>query len=97
MKHNRGWFRVDFACRDRVDRHPQCVATLNGIPVHDGQKVFLIRSSDQSWSTGRGHTLYIKDDSFLLTVTGTDASGNSATDTAEPRFGHRGRSWRCYS
>jgi hypothetical protein len=95
-KHHRGWFRIDFACWDKVDRHPVCVADLNGITVTDGQKVFLIWSSDQSWSAQKGHTLYIRDDSFLLTVSGTDASGNSATDTAEPRFLHRGKGWHRY-
>ena len=33
-----------------------------------------------------GPVLFMKDDSFALTVTGTDERGNSATATAEPAF-----------
>ncbi|HSJ84757.1 MAG TPA: ExeM/NucH family extracellular endonuclease [Acidimicrobiia bacterium] len=88
--HDRGWFRVDFSCKDEVDRSPECVADLNGIPVQDGQKVYLIRSPGVPWTFGSGRVLFIKDESFLLTVTGTDDSGNSATDSDEPRFRRRG-------
>lgn len=87
--HDRGWFRVVFSCKDRVDRHPECVADLNGIPVHNGQRVYLIESSGTSWALEKGRVLYLKDDSFVLTATGTDDSGNSASDSAEPRF----RAW----
>jgi predicted extracellular nuclease len=91
--HDRGWFRVVFSCKDRIDRHPECVAELNGIPVHNGQMVYLIESSGTSWALKKGRILYLKDDSFVLTVTGTDDSGNSASDSAEPRFGSRGHHW----
>jgi len=91
--HDQGWFRVDFSCKDEVDRRPECVADLNGIPVQDGQKVYLIRSPGAPWTFGSGRVLIIKDESFLLTVTGTDDSGNSATDSDEPRFRQRGHHW----
>jgi hypothetical protein len=55
--------------------------------------VVLIESSGPPWTLKVHHTLYIKDDSFLLTVTGTDAAGNSSTETAEPYFRHRGIHW----
>jgi hypothetical protein len=38
----------------------------------------------------------VGDDSFLLTVTGTDDSGNSKTATAKPYFKQRDRRWRCW-
>ncbi|MDP9144477.1 MAG: ExeM/NucH family extracellular endonuclease, partial [Actinomycetota bacterium] len=90
---NKGLFRIDFSCKDKIDRDPECVADLNGIEVRDGQKVLLIQSSGTPWTLKVHDTIYIKDDSFLLTVTGTDVAGNSATDTAEPYFRHRGNHW----
>ncbi|HSK06983.1 MAG TPA: hypothetical protein VK990_05635, partial [Acidimicrobiia bacterium] len=93
-RHDRGWFRVEYSCKDRIDRHPECVAELNGIPVHNGQKVYLIESSGTSWALKKGRALYLKDDSFVLTVTGTDDSGNSASESAEPSFRSRGHHWR---
>jgi hypothetical protein len=64
--------------------------------VRDGQKVFLERSSRHPWAAKKGHVLYVRDDSFLLTVTGTDDSGNSKTATAKPYFKQRDRRWRCW-
>jgi hypothetical protein len=96
VRYDKGWFRVDFSCHDRVDRRPTCVAYLNGIRVRDGQKVFLERSSRHPWAAKKGHVLYVRDDSFLLTVTGTDDSGNSKTATAKPYFKQRDRRWRCW-
>ncbi len=90
-----GVFRVDFSCKDKIDRRPDCIADLNGITVVDGQKVHLTKSSGTPSTTVKRNVLYIKAQSFLLTVTGTDDSGNSATDTAEPYFRHRGNRWRC--
>ncbi len=90
-----GVFRVEFSCRDAVDRRPDCVADLNGIAVEDGQRVHLTKTKGSTSSVVKGRVLYITAPSFLLTVVGTDASGNSATDTAEPYFRHRGNRWRC--
>ncbi len=92
---NSGLFRVDFSCKDKIDRRPDCVADINGIPVIDGQKVHLTKSPGTPSSSVKRNVLYIEAPSFLLTVTGTDDSGNSATDTAEPYFRHRGNRWRC--
>jgi len=94
--HNRGWFRVDFSCRDRVDHQPSCIADINGIPVLDGQKVYLV-DSDGETKVYRAHgVLYINAPEFLLTVTGADEAGNTATATAEPRFKYRHQHrWWC--
>jgi hypothetical protein len=84
--HHRGWFRVDFSCWDRVDRHPTCVADINGIRVRDGQKVYLVETSGPTRVYRTHGSLFIKAPTFLLTVTGTDDHGNTATATAKPRF-----------
>ncbi|MEX1124317.1 MAG: hypothetical protein WD895_02895 [Acidimicrobiia bacterium] len=93
---NRGWFRVDFACWDRADRHPTCVADINGVPVRDGQKVYLVNTAGPTRSYRAHGVLYIEAQVFLLTVTGTDDHGNTATATAAPyfkfRYQHR---WWC--
>ena len=94
--HDRGWFKVDYSCRDRVDRHPQCIATLNGIRVRDGQKVHLIKTDGYTRSYRSHGILYIKAPSFELVVTGTDDAGNSATATARPFFkAHKPHRWWC--
>ena len=94
-RHDRGWFKVDFACRDRIDRHPECVATLNGIPVRDGQKVHLIRTDGHTRSYRSHGILYIKAPTFELVVTGTDDAGNRAIAKAKPYFRahHPHRRW----
>ncbi len=94
-KGNQGLFRVDFSCRDAVDRRPECVADLNGVAVADGEKVYLVKSSGPATTMERHGVLFIEAPSFLLTVRGTDDSGNTATDTAEPYFRHSGNRWRC--
>jgi hypothetical protein len=87
--HERGWFKVDFACWDRVDRHPSCVGEINGIRVRDGQKLYLVKT-DVSTGSYRAHgVLVIKAPQFVLRVTGTDDAGNAATSTAEPIFKYR--------
>ncbi|HLF43393.1 MAG TPA: hypothetical protein VJA46_07695 [Acidimicrobiia bacterium] len=94
--HHRGWFRVDFSCRDRVDRHPSCVGDINGIPVRDGQKVYLVETEEATQAFRAHGVLYIEAPLFLLTVTGADDAGNAATATAEPVFmrRHWHRWWR---
>jgi predicted extracellular nuclease len=84
-----GLFRVEFSCEDTVDPDPTCVGDINGIPVEDGQKVFLIQARGRSWHKYVGHTLFIKAPTFVLTVTGTDDHGNTATETAKPEFRKR--------
>jgi len=57
--------------------------------VRDGQKVYLVET-EEATQTFRGHgVLYLEAPGFLLTVTGTDDAGNSATATAEPVFKRR--------
>ena len=93
--HERGWFKVDFACWDRVDRHPSCVGNINGIQVRDGQKVYLARTDGPTTSYRTHDVLVIKAPAFVLEVTGTDAAGNTARATAEPwfRFRYQHRHW----
>lgn len=81
-----GRFVVDYSCVDDIDANPTCEGDINGISVDDGQRVFLIKARGSTWHRMIGSTLFIKDSSFLLTVVGTDASGNTATTTAEPMF-----------
>ena len=83
---NTGLFVVDFTCQDAVDPSPDCVADLNGVSVNDGQVVHLIKAPGKPITLRLGPVLFMKDDSFTLTVTGTDERGNSATATAEPVF-----------
>jgi predicted extracellular nuclease len=83
---NTGLFVVDFSCVDNVDPEPECVADLNGVPVNEGQIVHLIRAPGKPFTLRLGSVLFMKDDSFTLTVTGTDERGNSATATAHPPF-----------
>ena len=83
---NTGLFVVDFSCVDNVDPDPECVADLNGVPVSDGQIVHLVRAPGKPITLRLGPVLFMKDDSFVLTVTGTDERGNTATVSAEPAF-----------
>ena len=83
---NTGLFVVDFSCQDAVDPSPDCVADLNGVTVPDGQITHLVRAPGKPITLRLGSVLFMKDDSFTLTVTGTDERGNSATATAEPEF-----------
>ncbi len=85
---NTGLFVVDFSCVDNVDPDPECVADLNGVPVSDGQIVHLVRAPGKPITLRLGPVLFMKDDSFVLTVTGTDERGNAATVSAEPVFRH---------
>ena len=83
---NTGLFVVDFSCVDNVDPGPECVADLNGVPISDGQIVHLVRAPGNPITLRLGPVLFMKDDSFLLTVTGTDERGNTTTVSAEPVF-----------
>ena len=84
-----GLYRVRYSCEDAIDPNPSCDGVINGsIPVADGQLVFLIRAHGRSWHKVRRSVLTIKAPSFELVVTGTDAAGNTATATAEPKFRH---------
>jgi hypothetical protein len=56
------------------------------VPVTDGQITHLVKAPGQPITLRLGQVLFMKDESFTLTVTGTDARGNSASATAEPVF-----------
>jgi hypothetical protein len=86
VKHHKGWFRVRYACYDDQDPSPSVTATLNGVSVDDGTKVFL---KVHRWKSGYrwvGNTLVMWSPSFELTVTCTDAAGNTKTKTVRPVF-----------
>jgi len=82
-----GKFRVEFSCSDACDTDPTITsATLNGIPVTNGQLVELEIDDDDEleWDDG---VLQISASSFELEVTCEDASGNVGMATASPDFG----------
>jgi alpha-glucoside transport system substrate-binding protein len=81
-----GEFFVAFHCTDIADPEVEILADVNGVPVHDGQNLDLVVFYD-------GQVVYpflggwiIKAQEFLLTVTGTDDSGNQTTVEVEPMF-----------
>jgi alpha-glucoside transport system substrate-binding protein len=81
-----GEFFVAFQCTDIADPEVEIVADVNGVPVHDGQNLDLVMYYD-------GQVVYpflggwiIKAPGFVLTVTGTDDSGNQTTMEIEPLF-----------
>ena len=72
-----GLFRVEFGCSDACDQNPQIVATLNGVPVTNGQVVELEFDDDMEVDYDDG-VLEIEAPSFVLRVVCEDASGNAA-------------------
>ncbi len=88
-----GIFKVDYSCEDIVDPDPECVGDINGVSVQDGQLVILLKGPGREWHRSKHGVLWMKANSFELTVTGTDEAGNSATETAEPEFRRPGRWW----
>jgi len=80
-----GLFLVDYSCTDDTDPDPVTTATLNGVPVENGTRSLLI-TRQRGGHLWVGHTLVVWGPSFELTVTCTDASGNTTTVTAEPVF-----------
>jgi hypothetical protein len=90
-----GLFKVDYSCTDNADPSPSCAGDINGVSVRDGQSVFLIQTPrGRAWSYKIGSVLFMHDSEFVLTVTGTDESGNTASATAEPEFRtRRGHHW----
>ena len=82
-----GIFVVDFSCDDNVDPDPECDAELNGVPVEDGQIVILLKAPGRPWAKTILGVLNMKASDFTLTVVGSDDTGNSTVETAEPIFG----------
>lgn len=80
-----GVFTVVYSCTDDVAL-ASCEGELNGIPVADGQRVFLLRGYGRGFVRTIKGTLYIKAPHFELEVTGIDTSGNETTVTDRPEF-----------
>ena len=87
-----GTFRVEFSCSDSCDTNPVITsATLNGIPVTNGQVVELeLEDEGEQEVEEEDGVLQIEAPSFELVVTCEDASGNVATATATPPFAEDG-------
>ena len=68
-------FQVTFSCSDSCDAAPSAEATLNGVPVTNGQLVELEAGDgrDPELSDGR---LSLEAPVFTLDVSCVDASGN---------------------
>ena len=83
-----GKFRVEFSCSDAVDPDPTITsATLNGIPVQNGQVVELEVEDDEEQQVEEDDgVLEIEAPSFELVVTCEDASGNVGAANATPPF-----------
>lgn len=83
-----GFFQIQFSCSDVCDANPTASATLNGIPVSNGQIVKLELEDDDEGQEVEivDGILEIEAPSFTLTVTCTDASGNVGMATATPVF-----------
>ncbi|TLS75688.1 hypothetical protein FE236_09000 [Mariprofundus erugo] len=78
-------FRVEFSATDIVDANPTITATLNGTVVTQGQIVKLERSKKERVEMEHG-ILEISGITFNLTVSATDASGNTGSAAAAFSF-----------
>jgi uncharacterized delta-60 repeat protein len=78
-----GWFQVGWSCTDDSDPAPLAFGVLNGVDVANGQVVHLAPAPETSSRTTASGRLMLKGTSFVLSVTCTDASGNTATASAE--------------
>jgi len=86
VEDDEGRFRIEFSYSDNLDPNPTLTsATLNGIPIVNGQVVELERDDEKEveWDDG---ILEIEASSFLLKVQCVDAAGNVGTVTATPSF-----------
>jgi hypothetical protein len=81
-----GRFEVSFSCVDDRDPNPVATATLNGIPVDNGDRVFLITTRELEKARMIRGTLFVWAPEFELVVTCTDEAGNTATVTVTPEF-----------
>ena len=90
VEDDEGSFRLEYSCSDNLDSNPTLKsATLNGIPIVNGQVVELERDDEKEveWDDG---ILEIEARSFVLTVKCKDAAGNVGTGTATPPFSSSG-------
>lgn len=84
------FFRVVLSATDAVGVSA-LTADLNGVRVTDGQIVQLQVKSGAQSAKRENSKLQIKAPSFLLTATGTDAAGNTATLTGTAIFNKNGK------
>ena len=77
---DKGTFQIEIDVRDAVDYQPLIIATLNGIPVENGQYVELKQSEKKTKEDTRG-MLKIEDSLFTLEVTASDFSENTYSKT----------------
>lgn len=80
-----GRFRIQFTCSDSCDPNVTTTATLNGIPVTNGQIVSL-KLTKKIKKIKEQNILKLRAPSFSLIVTCMDGSGNVGTATATPSF-----------
>lgn len=82
LKKNGGKVQVNASCSDLVDPSPDAAATLNGVPVTNGQVVQLVPSSNYDNSISRKGELVIEGPDATLLVDCTDFAhnGSSASD-----------------
>ena len=85
-----GLHTVEFSCEDACDLEPDITtATLNGVPVTNGQVVSLKfgkapkSGSDKSDKSGKQRILTLKAPSFLLEVECVDEAGNPGSGEFE--------------
>jgi hypothetical protein len=84
----RSEFQVVASCEDDRDPDPSTTATINGVPVEDGQVVVFVPSNRERWQYRDG-VLFLYAKRFTLEVTCTDAPGNVGTATYVVRLGQR--------
>jgi hypothetical protein len=85
VEEGEGKFRVAFSCSDACDTAPSARATLNGIPVPNGQLVKL-EIDNHSEVKFRRRIIKLEAPAFTLEVECEDSAGNLSTATAAPAF-----------
>ena len=85
VEEDEGKFRVAFSCSDACDTAPSARATLNGIPVPNGQLVKL-EIDNHSEVKFRRRIIKLEAPAFTLEVECEDSAGNLSTATAAPAF-----------
>ena len=78
-----GVFIVRAACADDVSSGDDLTleADVNGVPVEDGDRMILIVDPRRNQVVRLGTVIIMRAPAFTLTVTCTDAAGNTATAT----------------
>ncbi len=84
------FFTISFSATDAAGV-TSLSATLNGVPVRDGQVVQLQTSTKGNLGTRDTPHMQMRAASFALVVTATDAAGNTSTITLTPQFVKNGK------